>query len=89
MHSPLWVLDTDNLSLHHRGHPQVCRRLLAFGYRIVIFSDCAELDYVDHIVAPDGRRGDYNSWFEQDKQPLRLLNKLERCALEMKLEDAR
>lgn len=62
---------------------------LADGYRIVIFSDCAELDYVDHMVAPDGRRGDFDSWFAHDEQPLRLLNKLECYALEMKLEEAR
>lgn len=29
MPNPLWVLDTDHLSLHHRGHPQVTPRLLA------------------------------------------------------------
>ena len=29
MPETLWVFDTDHLSLHHRGHPQVQRRLLA------------------------------------------------------------
>lgn len=29
MPETLWVLDTDHLSLHHRGHPQVQQRLYA------------------------------------------------------------
>ncbi len=29
MPETLWVFDTDHLSLHHRGHPVVKRRLLA------------------------------------------------------------
>jgi tRNA(fMet)-specific endonuclease VapC len=28
----LWVLDTDHLSLHHRGHQQVQQRLLALPF---------------------------------------------------------
>ena len=30
------------------------------GWRIVIFNDCNEWDYVDAIVAPDGRRADFD-----------------------------
>jgi hypothetical protein len=30
------------------------------GWRIVIFNDCASWDYIDHLIAPDGRRWEYN-----------------------------
>ena len=62
---------------------------LAAGYRLVFFNDCAELDYVDHVIAPDGRKGTFNDWFAKGEAPLELLRKSERAALEEKLEEAR
>lgn len=44
------------------------------GWEIVIFNDCNSWDYIDSVVAPDGRIGDYLDWFEdkdftQSNQP--------------------
>lgn len=61
---------------------------IAAGYRLVFFNDCAELDYVDHVIAPDGRKGTFDDWHAQEEAPLRLLRKSERAALEEKLEEA-
>jgi hypothetical protein len=62
---------------------------IAAGYRLVFFNDCAELDYVDHVIAPDGRKGTFGDWHAQGETPLGLLGKSERAALEEKLEEAR
>jgi hypothetical protein len=31
------------------------------GWTVVVFNDCGGWDYIDHIVAPDGRRWDYDA----------------------------
>lgn len=32
------------------------------GWKIEIFNDCDCFDYVDSILAPDGRQGDFELW---------------------------
>lgn len=32
------------------------------GWEIVIFNDCDDWDYVDSVVSPDGRTGEYEDW---------------------------
>lgn len=54
------------------------------GYKVVIFNDCGELDYVDSATAPDGRTGDFDHW-EHD-QPVELLTGEESGAMELALE---
>lgn len=58
------------------------------GYELVIFNDCNELDYVDSAVAPDGRRGDFDGWWESHTEPVSLLNDHERRRMEDFLERA-
>ncbi len=51
---------------------------------IQIFNDCAEVDYVDRALAPDGRSGDFDSWCAEpgDLWPLQLLTDEEESRLE-------
>lgn len=55
------------------------------GWRIVIFNDCAELDYVDSATAPDGRTADYDDW-GFDRNPIALLTPEEAGRFERILE---
>jgi hypothetical protein len=57
-------------------------------YEVVIFNDCAELDYADSATAPDGRKGDFDEWWKADTEPVRLLTEQEYEALEHLLESA-
>lgn len=38
------------------------------GWEIVIFNDCDSWDYIDSVLSPDGRKGDYSDWFGEDGQ---------------------
>lgn len=31
------------------------------GWQIIVFNDCDEFDYIDHVIAPDGRQLDWGS----------------------------
>lgn len=33
------------------------------GWEVVIFNDCDDWDYVDSVIAPDGRCGEFDDWF--------------------------
>jgi hypothetical protein len=61
---------------------------MADSYRLVFFNDCAELDYVARVTAPDGRVGTYDDWFAQSEEPFDLLRNWEKALLEEKLEQA-
>jgi len=64
----------------------------AGGWRIVIFNDCMELDYVDSATAPDGRHADFEDWHPPGAThfacPLCHLTRAEREALERLVEAA-
>lgn len=32
------------------------------GWKVVVFNDCDDFDYVDNVTAPDGRRGVCGDW---------------------------
>jgi hypothetical protein len=32
------------------------------GWRVEVFNDCNDWDYIDRVVAPDGRDGEYDDW---------------------------
>lgn len=57
-------------------------------YRVTIFNDCDELDYVDSATAPDGRQGDFDAWDNANAEPVSLLSELEFQQLENLLERA-
>lgn len=57
------------------------------GYEITIFNDCGELDYVDSVMAPDGRTGDFDGWIGDD--PVGLLSPEEAGKMEDILESAK
>lgn len=57
-----------------------------FGdWQIVIFNDCIDLDYVDSVIAPDGRTAEYEDWFDREDHcgadPVDLLGATEGNAL--------
>lgn len=58
-------------------------------WRITIFNDCCELDYCDSAIAPDGRQGDFDYWWDEKQEPISLLTIEERAALERLLEEAK
>lgn len=55
------------------------------GYRIVIFNDCDELDYIDSVVTPDDRTGDFEAWYINGEEPVSLLTEAERQAVVTRL----
>ncbi|MGO8756955.1 MAG: hypothetical protein ACLQG3_02410 [Terracidiphilus sp.] len=57
-------------------------------YEVAIFNDCNELDYADSATAPDGRKGDFDDWWDTDTEPVRQLTEKEYEALEHLLESA-
>ena len=65
------------------------------GWIVVVFIDCNDWDYVDSVVAPDGRKGEFEDWFgDKDKdgncecrQPDDLLN-AEDSACYLRMVDA-
>ena len=40
----------------------------ANGWTIKVFSDCGSFDYVDSVIAPDGRKGSFNYWIDKKNQ---------------------
>ena len=82
MPNPLWVLDTDHLSLHHRGHPQVCQHLLALPLRQRITTIITVEEQLRGRFAQVSRARAITEWvlayrqFQQtldDLMPLRIL----------------
>jgi hypothetical protein len=57
-------------------------------YKVVIFNDCNELDYVDSATAPDGRAGEFDAWWISRTEPLSLLNDREKQLLQDLLDSA-
>jgi hypothetical protein len=41
---------------------------LVDGWTIVIFNDCMDWDYVDSVITPDGRTGDFEDWCGNGEQ---------------------
>jgi len=37
------------------------------GWKIGVFNDCNEFDYIEFAVAPDGRRSEFADWMEKDE----------------------
>lgn len=58
------------------------------GYRVVIFNDCDQLDYVDSVVTPDDRTGDFEDWYNQGEEPVSLLAEAECQAILARLRQA-
>jgi hypothetical protein len=58
------------------------------GYKLVIFNDCNQVDYVDHAIAPDGREADFDDWFFSNTEPVDLLTDEEQTRLETLMEEA-
>lgn len=56
-------------------------------WRFVIFNDCGELDYTDHVYAPDGREADYDQFYEEG-DPVDMVGE-DREGLEAILESAK
>ena len=57
------------------------------GYSVVIFNDCGECDYVDSATAPDGRTGDFDSWYDGGDEPVAMLEMSEVAKMEDILEN--
>lgn len=51
------------------------------GYEVVIFNDCDDLDYVERVTAPDGRRSEHEDWAAHGGDPSHRLTEPERAAL--------
>jgi hypothetical protein len=47
-----------------------------------IFNDCAEIDYVEGALAPDGRFGQFETWDSSAVDPLELLSEQDAARLE-------
>ncbi|NDV77106.1 DUF7693 family protein [Burkholderia cenocepacia] len=62
----------------------------AFGdWKVTFFNDAGELDYVDHAIAPDGRRASFDDWAGptgHGRDPIDLLSTWEQCELSDLLE---
>jgi hypothetical protein len=57
-------------------------------YKVVIFNDSNELDYVDSATAPDGRAGEFDAWWTSRTEPVSLLSDREKRLLQDLLESA-
>lgn len=51
----------------------------ADGYEMVLFNDNGSLDYVAKAVAPDGRKGSFDFWFDRGQEPVNLIT-VDECA---------
>jgi hypothetical protein len=58
------------------------------GYKLVIFNDCDQVDYVDSATAPDGRIADFDDWWIGKDEPVDLLTDEEQDRLETLMEAA-
>ncbi len=84
---------TIDVQLTHAEHPWDSRlatkvEFLIAGYRIVVFNDCDQLDYVDSAIAPDGRMGDFAIWCRLGEEPVTLLTREEQAAIQHCLKTA-
>jgi tRNA(fMet)-specific endonuclease VapC len=79
---PLRILDSDHLSLHHRGHAQVCQRLLALPLAQRVTTIITVEEQLRGRFARIAQARDVTEWvvtyrqFQQtllDLMPLRLL----------------
>ena len=70
------------------GPKTVSFEFICKGYIINIFVDVGELDYVDRIIAPDGRQGGYDNWFIRENyiEPIEQLSDKELDNLIAKFE---
>jgi hypothetical protein len=56
-----------------------------FGdWRIEVFNDCWEFDYVENATAPDGRTAEFKQW---EVDPVGLLTEAEIAAMEFLVEE--
>jgi hypothetical protein len=58
------------------------------GYKLAIFNDCNQVDYVDSATAPDGRIADFDDWWIGKDDPVDLLTDEEQDRLETLMEAA-
>lgn len=58
------------------------------GYKLAIFNDCNQVDYVDSATAPDGRIADFDDWMIGNDEPVDLLTDEEQDRLEILMEAA-
>ncbi len=58
------------------------------GYKLAIFNDCNQVDYVDSATAPDGRIADFDDWMIGNDEPIDLLTDEEQDRLEALMEAA-
>jgi len=58
------------------------------GYKLAIFNDGNQVDYVDSATAPDGRIGDFDDWYIGNDKPVDLLTDEEQDRLETLMEAA-
>jgi hypothetical protein len=49
---------------------------------ITLLKSTDKFDYVDSLVTPDGREGDFDEWYSQGELPRDLLTEEERDAVE-------
>lgn len=56
------VLDGADWHSVHAGN--VCFKVE--GWEIVIFNDCDSFDYMDHMIAPDGRSMEFEDWCPEE-----------------------
>jgi hypothetical protein len=58
------------------------------GYKLAIFNDCNQVDYVDRAIAPDGRESEFDDWWFAHDEPVDLLTDEEQDRLETLMEAA-
>lgn len=58
----------------------------AGGWVLTFFNDCDALDYCHSCVAPDGRSGSFDTWYDAGTEPVMLLDDYERFQLEQILK---
>jgi hypothetical protein len=44
------------------------------GWKVIIFYDCGELDYISHFITPDGEELDFWEWDEHHPWRANLIN---------------
>jgi hypothetical protein len=58
----------------------------AEGWAITFFNDCSHLDYCHECTSPDGRKGEFDSWYDAGTEPVMLLDDCKRFELEQILK---
>jgi hypothetical protein len=54
------------------------------GWRMTVFNDCGEFDYVSTVLAPDDREGEFDDWWPHN--PVDLLTQEELAQMEALVE---